>query len=61
MAAVAEHVDDEQDRFFTLSLDLLCICRMDGHLRRINPAFVHMSAVRDNALKSRPSSQGDWL
>ena len=32
-------LNEELDRFFTLSLDLLCIADMEGHFRRLNSAW----------------------
>src|SRR5205807_7270457 len=47
-------LEEDLDRFFTVSLDLLCIAGFDGRFRRLNPAWERTLGYSLEELQSRP-------
>ena len=49
-----KRIQEQFDRFFTISVDMLCVAGFDGCLKRVNPAWKKVLGYRTEKLPGRP-------
>ncbi len=59
MVIQRKRIQEQFDRFFTLSGDLLCVAGFDGYLKRVNPAWKHILGYKPEKLLTMPYL--DWI
>jgi PAS domain S-box-containing protein len=49
-----KRIEEERDRFFDLSRDLMCVGTVDGQLRRVNPAWQQILGFTPEEIQAQP-------
>ena len=59
MVIQRKRIQEQFDRFFTISGDLLCVAGFDGYLKRVNPAWRNILGYKPEKLLAMPYF--DWM